>query len=109
MSADNSNSPPVHDWAGIAAQPEFHALLKMKARFIIKACVFFMLYFFALPISVGWFPEFMKTEVWGKVNIAYLFALSQFFMAWALAALYVKAASKWDKMNAAILAKFSGK
>ena len=42
-------------------------------------------------------------------NIAYLFALSQFFMAWGLAFLYVKAAAGWDKSAAALLAKFPKK
>ena len=32
------------------------------------------------------------------MNLAYLFALSQFFMAWIIAALYVRAAAKFDKM-----------
>jgi uncharacterized membrane protein (DUF485 family) len=100
----NTNRPAEPDWDSIAAQPAFQELLRAKARFLTTACIFFLAYFFALPISVGWFPEFMKTEVIGKVNIAYLFALSQFFMAWILAAIYVRVAAKWDKMSEAVLA-----
>jgi len=37
------------------------------------------------------------------VNIAYLFALSQFFMAWIIAALYVRAAARFDRMAADVL------
>ena len=44
--------------------------------------VFFVVYYFALPVLVGYAPELMSRPVVGKVNIAYLFALSQFFMAW---------------------------
>ena len=44
----------------------------------------------------------MKTRV-GPVNIAYLFALSQFFMAWIIAALYVRAANIFDRDAKAIL------
>ena len=29
-----------------------------------------------LPVLVGWFPDLMKTPVWGKVNVAYVFALA---------------------------------
>jgi uncharacterized membrane protein (DUF485 family) len=36
----------------------------------------------------------MSIKVIGEVNLAYLFALSQFFMAWTMAWLYVKAAGK---------------
>ncbi len=46
----------------------------------------------------------MSTRVFGNVNVAYLFALSQFVMAWTLAALYVRAAARWDRMAAQIAA-----
>ncbi len=35
----------------------------------------------------------MQQKVWGEMNWAYLFALSQFFMAWLLAAVYVVVAA----------------
>jgi len=47
----------------------------------------------------------MKTKV-GVVNYAYLFALSQFFMAWIVAIFYVTKAVHWDKAAAALLSKF---
>jgi len=57
---------------------------------------FFIAYYFALPLLVGYAPAFMSERVWGPVNLAYLFALSQFFMAWIIAGLYVVAAKKFD-------------
>jgi uncharacterized membrane protein (DUF485 family) len=86
----------VADWDSVAAQEEFKSLLVSKRRFIVPATVFFVVYYFALPVLVGYAPALMDTRVLG-VNIAYLFALSQFFMAWAVAALYVRAAGGWDK------------
>jgi uncharacterized membrane protein (DUF485 family) len=41
--------------------------------------------------------------VWGPVNLAYLFALSQFFMAWIIAALYVRAAARFDRMARGVI------
>jgi len=96
------------DWAGIAASAEFKALLKSKARFIVPTTVFFIVYYFALPVLVGFFPESMTVRV-GSVNLAYLFALSQFFMAWAVAFAYTRAAAKWDTASAGLLAKFHAK
>jgi uncharacterized membrane protein (DUF485 family) len=90
------------DWEKIAAQPNFQGLLHRKARFIVPASIFFLLYYFALPVLVGYAPDLMKTRV-GPVNIAYLFALSQFFMAWIIAALYVRAANIFDRDAKAIL------
>lgn len=94
------------DWEGIAGDADFKKLLAAKARFIVPASVFFLVYYFALPVLVGWYPELMKTKV-GSVNVAYLFALSQFFMAWIVAAFYVVKAAGWDKSAAALLAKFN--
>ncbi len=83
--------------------PEFRALLARKTRFIVTATIFFVLYYFALPVLVGYFPELMKKEVLGRLNWAYLFALSQFFMAWAVAFVYTRKAAEWDKAAAAII------
>jgi len=85
--------------------PEFRQLIAAKRRFIVPACVFFCAYYFALPVLVGWAPDLMRTRVIGPVNVAYLFALSQFFMAWIVAILYVRAASGFDRMVKAILAR----
>ena len=52
------------------------------------------MYYFALPALVGYAPGLMSKRVFGVVNVAYLFALSQFFMAWLIAALYVRAANR---------------
>jgi uncharacterized membrane protein (DUF485 family) len=47
----------------------------------------------------------MSIKVIGQVNLAYLFALSQFFVAWIIAALYVKAANNFDRLAKDILDK----
>lgn len=86
------------DWHRIAATDTFRRLLAAKRRFVIPATLFFLVYYFALPILVGYFPQFMSQKVWGPLNIAYLFALSQFAMAWIVAAVYVRAAVKFDRL-----------
>ena len=87
----------VTDWDAVAAQEEFKGLLASKRRFIVPATVFFVVYYFALPLLVGYAPGLMQRRVFGVINLAYLFALSQFIMAWVLAALYVRAAGGWDE------------
>lgn len=66
--------------------------------------IFFVVYYFALPVLIGYARPLMETRVLGPVNLAYLFALSQFFMAWIIAALYVRAAARFDRMAADVLA-----
>lgn len=88
----------VIDWERLAASERFRNLLKAKRRFVIPAMIFFVVYYFALPALIGYAKPFMEKRVLGPVNLAYLFALSQFFMAWIIAALYVRAAAKFDRM-----------
>jgi len=94
------------DWAIIARDADFNALRRAKLRFIVPATIFFLSYYMALPVLVGFCPDIMKQPVIGKVNWAYLFALSQFVMTWTICWLYVRAARNWDRMNMALLAKF---
>lgn len=93
------------DWNKIAADPDFQSLQRAKRRFIVRGTIFFLLFYMALPVLVGYWPDAMKKPVWGKMNWAYLFAFSQFFMTWILCALYVRAARNWDRMNEALLSK----
>jgi|SRR5664279_4182116 len=93
------------EWDRIAASKEFKDLMSTKKMFIVPAFVFFVVYYFALPVLVGYAPNFMATQVIGVVNIAYLFALSQFVVAWIIAGLYVKAANNFDRLSKDIIEK----
>lgn len=91
-------------WDTIADSKEFQHLMATKKTFIVPAFIFFVVYYFALPALVGYAPQLMSTKI-GPVNLAYLFALSQFFVAWIIAALYVKAANNFDRLAKDILDK----
>jgi uncharacterized membrane protein (DUF485 family) len=95
----------VADWEMLAATDEFKSLLKAKAKFVVPATVFFIVYYFSLPLLVGYAPQLMARKVFGVVNVAYLFALSQFFMAWLLAWAYVRAAERFDRMARSVIDK----
>ena len=106
QSTAKTSSPATEiEWSRIAASSDFRALTRAKARFIIPAFVFFIIYYFALPVLVGYYPTFMERKVIGSINLAYLFALSQFFMAWIVMWLYVRAARRWDAMEHEIIAR----
>ena len=103
------DAPPAHDWTAIEATPEFRALVASRRSFIVPATVFFIVYYFALPVLVGYWPGVMSRDVIGKVNVAYLFALSQFAMAWVVMALYVRRARGFDAQEHAIVARVAGR
>ena len=100
-SLPKQSSPPgqvaageqVH-WEGLEETPEFKELVRARWRFVAPATVFFLAYYFALPLSNGLFPSVMRTEVIGHINLAYLFALSQFIVAWLLAFFYIRQATR---------------
>ena len=106
--AVKSYSTGSTQWDKIAATQQFKDLMATKKIFIVPAFVFFVVYYFALPVLVGYAPNFMATKVIGNVNIAYLFALSQFAVAWIIAGLYVKAANDFDRLSEDIIEKADG-
>ncbi|HEU0180211.1 MAG TPA: DUF485 domain-containing protein [Blastocatellia bacterium] len=97
------------DWERVAAMDEFKSLIAAKRKFIAPAVIFFIVYYFALPALVGYAPGLMSRRVLGVINLAYLFALSQFFMAWIIAALYVRAAGRFDEMARKIIHQLQGR
>jgi len=96
------------EWQAIEADDEFQKLIAIKKRFIIPATIFFLVYYFALPVLVGYWPQLMEANVIGNINLAYLFALSQFVMAWTLSYLYVREAGVFDRIAARIVRRVKG-
>ena len=104
-----SEHTPAHhhftpaDWQRIEREPQFQALVSEKRRFIIPATIFFVIYYFSLPILVGYYPGLMSRKVIGSVSLAYLFALSQFIMAWLIMGLYMRRARRFDELEAQVV------
>jgi uncharacterized membrane protein (DUF485 family) len=90
--------PEQPEWNRIAQSQQFQHLLAAKRRFIIPAFLFFFVYYLLLPVLVGYAPKLMSTQVIRTVTLAYLFALSQFFVAWTIAWLYLRASIRFDAL-----------
>lgn len=91
-------------WHRIYESAGYRRMIARKTRAVVAMTVFFVAYYFALPILVGYWPALMARPVWGHVNWAYLFAFSQFLMAWALAYLYMHYAGRFDRASEEIVA-----
>ena len=94
----------VVDWDRVAASSDFETLVKSKARFLIPATIFFLTYYFTLLVLVGFFPEMMSSTIsWlGPVNVAYVFALSQFVMVGLVTWAYLREAKSFDALAAKV-------
>src|ERR1700723_3934148 len=92
-------------WTRVANSGDFRKLLASKKAFVLPATIFFVVYYFALPVLVGYAPNLMQKKVIGPVNLAYLFALSQFAVVFIITYLYVRAARRFDEASARILAE----
>jgi uncharacterized membrane protein (DUF485 family) len=82
------------DWAAIDAAPGFQELHRRKTRFLWALMVFSVVYYFLLPVGAAYFTDVFRIKVWGPVNVGILFALSEFLVAWLIAFLYARVASR---------------
>lgn len=97
-----SSNPP--DWAAIDQDPRFQALHRKKTTFLWGLMLFSVAYYFLLPIGAAYFQDWFKIKVWGPVNVGIVFALSEFIVAWVIAAIYAKRANReFDAMSAEIV------
>jgi uncharacterized membrane protein (DUF485 family) len=103
VAGNGPSGEDVAHWEGLEQTDEFRQLIRARVRFVLPATIFFLIYYFLLPLGNGLAPEFMRTNVIGHVNIAYLFALSQFFVAWILAFFYIRQANNvFDRLAAKV-------
>ena len=91
------------DWLAVEADPRFQQLHRDKTRFLWRMMLFALIYFFCLPIATAYFQDILKVKIWGVINVGLLFALSQFIVAWAIAAIYAKRANSEFDARAKVL------
>lgn len=92
------------DWAAIAKNPKFIELHRRKAYFLFGWWIFSSFYYFLLPIGAGSATGLWNAQIIGNINFGYLFALSQFFVSWAIAIYYSAWANKVsDRLTAELL------
>jgi uncharacterized membrane protein (DUF485 family) len=90
----------------VAKDPEMVELERRHRRFVWPTTVFFLVYYMALNVLAGTSPGLMGTKLFGEFTFGYLFALSQFVMAFVVAWVYSRwAASRMDPLAADLRGK----
>jgi uncharacterized membrane protein (DUF485 family) len=83
----------------VGKDPGMVELEHRHQRFVWPVTVFFLVYYLALPILAGSARDLMGTRLFGQFTFGYLFALSQFLMAFVVAWVYARwAATRMDPL-----------
>ena len=92
------------DYSAIVKSEEFQQLLKEKKKFILPFTLFFLVFYFALPIMTS-YTSVLNHKFYGHITWAWVFAFAQFVMTWALCMIYSKKAVRFDKLSNEVLKK----
>ncbi len=92
------------NWAELATNPKFVELHKKKKAFLLTLWCLGSIFFYALPICAGYFPDVMKVKILGRLNLGYFFCLFEFAMTWAIAIIYThKSNTYFDPLTKEVL------
>ena len=83
------------EWVRVERTESFKDLIRRKRAFIIPATIFFLVFYFGLPLLAA-FTTVLNARAVGPLTWAYVYAFAQFAMTWILMHLYVSRANKWD-------------
>jgi uncharacterized membrane protein (DUF485 family) len=77
---------------------EYQQLVHQKRRFLIRSVIFFLSFYFMLPLCIAFFPEFMNQSLFHLFTFAWGFALAQFLMVWLLGWMYFRRSKHFDNL-----------
>ena len=93
----------------VGRDPEMIELENRHRRFVWPATAFFLVYYLTLNVLAGTSPDLMGRKLFGEFTFGYLFALSQFLMAFVVAWVYSRwAASRMDPLATDLREKLRG-
>jgi len=83
------------DFVRVAESGRYKAFMSKKKKFIVPLTVFFLVFYFALPIMTSYSNVLNKPFV-GDISWAWVFAFAQFIMTWVLCTMYAKKSASFD-------------
>lgn len=84
------------DYAAVEQSSQFKGFLEKKKKFIIPFTVFFLIFYFMLPVLTS-YTTFLNTSFFGDISWVWVYAFAQFVMVWVLCTIYVRKAASFDK------------
>ncbi|WP_066390286.1 DUF485 domain-containing protein [Neobacillus mesonae] len=84
---------------------EFKELVQRKKSFILPTTIFFLIFYFTLPLLAA-YTKVLHSEVVGPITGVWIFAGLQFLLVWICGFVYVKKSEKYDNLAGVILHKY---
>ncbi|GHI01198.1 DUF485 domain-containing protein [Neobacillus kokaensis] len=84
---------------------EFKELVQKKKSFILPTTIFFLIFYFTLPLLAA-YTKLLHSEVVGPITGVWIFAALQFLLVWVCGLIYVKKSEKYDNFAEVILHKY---
>lgn len=78
----------------VQASAEFQQLRRALRRFVFPATVIFLAWYLLYVLMSAYARGFMSTELFGVINVAYVFGLLQFVSTFVIAFIYSRYAEK---------------
>ncbi|PLR86534.1 DUF485 domain-containing protein [Bacillus canaveralius] len=95
------------DYSKIAKSSSFQRLLKSKKNFILPFSLFFLAFYFTLPILTA-YSKVLNNPAVGAISWAWVFAFAQFIMTWTLCIIYSNKAAGFDKIVEEVIEETRG-
>ncbi|WP_087972611.1 DUF485 domain-containing protein [Oceanobacillus rekensis] len=86
------------DFVKVAESGPFKKLIQERKRFIFPLTIFFLLFYFLLPILTS-YTTILRTPAIGDISWAWIYAFAQFIMTWVLCTVYVKKSASFDRQS----------
>jgi uncharacterized membrane protein (DUF485 family) len=84
---------------------DWQGLLARKKQFVFRMVAVFICFYFTLPAGIILFPSFMAHRVVSHFTVAWLIALLQFVMVWAMGMIYYIKTVNFDRLIEKIVAQ----
>jgi uncharacterized membrane protein (DUF485 family) len=91
-----SSKSKANHYAEVEQSEKFKELISSKKRFMIPMTIFFLLFYFTLPILTS-YTNVLNNSAIGPISWAWVYAFAQFVMTWVLCVIYSKKSKQFDR------------
>jgi uncharacterized membrane protein (DUF485 family) len=88
-----TEAAPKRDWQAIEASPEFQELVTARRSFLLPATIVFLVGAIGYLLLVSFAQDFMGKQI-GGIPIAFVAALLQVLLTWAITFAYMRKADR---------------